>query len=252
MIVVSVVSHNHGDMVPGVVSQLLTFPEVSQVIVTLNVPEAWTMPENVKVHLVRNPVPKGFGSNHNAAYRLYRKNNNTVGMHSASNDFFCVLNPDIEFTGNPFPALLKCMQDTGASIVGPAILDVQGNLADSARLFPTPAGLLKKALGCGDGRYVYKLHDAPFPVDWVAGMFVLFSAQTFAHLQGFDEKYYLYYEDVDICARARQLNETVILCPSCSAIHDARRASRKSMRFLSWHLRSMARFLLQRTFRKLG
>ena len=239
MITVSIVSHSHGDMVTGVVNQLLTFPEVSRIVITLNVPEAWDMADNPRVHVIRNASPKGFGANHNAAYK-----------HVGGNDWFCVLNPDIEFKDNPFPTLLECMQDTRAGIVAPAILDVQGTLADSARYFPTPIGLLKKALGRGDGRYAYQLGDAALAVDWVAGMFLLFKTTTFARLGGFDERYFLYYEDVDICARAHQLNEPVILCPACAAIHDARRASRKSLRFLSWHLSSMARFFIKRYLSK--
>lgn len=237
MITVSIVSHNHGDMVTGVVNQLLTFPDVSRIIVTLNVPEPWNMPEDARVHVIRNLSPKGFGANHNAAYK-----------HVGQNAWFCVLNPDIAFTDNPFSILLQCLQDTGAGIVAPAILDVDGTLADSARYFPTPASLLKKALGRGDGRYTYNLSDPPLAVDWVAGMFLLFKTSTFERLKGFDENYFLYYEDVDICARAHQLNESVILCPACAAIHDARRASRKNLRFLSWHLSSMARFFIKRYF----
>ncbi|NLZ10605.1 MAG: glycosyltransferase family 2 protein [Alcaligenaceae bacterium] len=243
MISVSVVSHNHGDMVAGVVNQLLAFPEVSQIIVTLNVPEPWLLPDHDKVKVVRNVSPKGFGANHNAAYGHVRAG---LPLEDTDVQYFCVLNPDIEFQGNPFPALLKCLQDTRAGIVAPAILNVDGTLADSARYFPTPIGLLKKALGRGDGRYHYGLNDAPLAVDWVAGMFVVFSRQTFERLRGFDEKYFLYYEDVDICARAHQLNEPVILCPQGAAIHDARRTSRKSLRFLSWHLSSMARFFIKR------
>ena len=137
-----------------------------------------------------------------------------------------------------------------AGIVAPAILNLDGTLADSARCFPTPIGLFKKALGLGDGRYAYSLNDAAKTVDWVAGMFMLFADQTFNRLKGFDEHYYLYYEDVDICARAHLYDEPVILCPACAAVHDARRASRKSLRFMSWHLRSMARFFIKRYVRK--
>lgn len=269
MITVSVVSHNHGDMVTGVVRQLLTFPEVSEILVTLNVPESWPMPDNDKVQLIRNVKPKGFGANHNAAYRhsqVQRHGNVAqasvaVGPETASQSsqpfsksqpstdarYFCILNPDIEFNGNPFPALLACMQNTQAGIAAPAILE-QGRLADSARYFPTLFSLFNKALGRNDGRYVYSLGDSPFPVDWVAGMFMVFSASAFERLRGFDEKYYLYYEDVDICARAHQLGLPVVLCPASAATHDARRTSRKSLRFMSWHLSSMARFLIKRCF----
>lgn len=266
MISVSVVSHNHGAMVAGVVQRLLTFPEVSQIIVTLNVPEPWSVPEHERVTVLKNTSPKGFGANHNAAYWQSRSARGKTlptqqsqprsgarhfmtddpSLTGAEGSYFCVLNPDIEFKDNPFPVLLNCLRNTGAGVVAPAILDVQGMLADSARYFPTPAGLFRKALGRGDGRYQYGLNDAPCSVDWVAGMFMLFSARAFERLHGFDERYYLYYEDVDICARAHLLQEPVVLCPESVAVHDARRSSRKSFRFMSWHLRSMARYFVKR------
>lgn len=233
MISVSVVSHNHGDMVAGVVNQLLAFPEVSQVIVTLNVPEPWLMPENVRVQVIHNAAPKGFGANHNEACRF-----------AAEGHYFCVLNPDVGLPENPFPALLRCFEQSGASVVAPAIINPAGGQEDSARYFPTIFSLFKKFLKLNDGRYSYTLGQPAFDVDWVAGMFMLFKPRAFADLAGFDEGYFLYYEDVDLCFRARKAGKRVVLCPESVAIHDARRTSHKNIRYMYWHLSSMARFLL--------
>ena len=70
MISVSLVSHGHGAMVWRLVDQLRVCPQVSQIIVTLNIPEA--VPEGLdeKVLLVQNQHTKGFGENHNAAFPL--------------------------------------------------------------------------------------------------------------------------------------------------------------------------------------
>jgi GT2 family glycosyltransferase len=70
-------------------------------------------------------------------------------------------------------------------------------------------------------------------------MFMLFRSAVFAELQGFDERYYLYYEDVDLCRRLRGRGYDVRLVPSVSATHDARRESRRSLRHLRWHIASM-------------
>lgn len=230
-VVVSIVSHGHGRMVGNLVSQLRHCPDVCQVIVTQNIPDNAQVDTDDLVSVIRNAVPNGFGANHNAAFRECRA------------EYYCVLNPDIELVGDPFPTLKQCLGATDGAIAAPLILSRQGGIEDSARHFPTLWSLLLKAVGGTDGRYVVSPDQVPIFPDWVAGMFMLFRSADFARLGGFDERYFLYYEDVDICARARSAGMKVVLCPSVSVIHDARRDSRKSIRYLRWHLASMARYL---------
>jgi N-acetylglucosaminyl-diphospho-decaprenol L-rhamnosyltransferase len=234
-VAVSIVSHGHGKMVSALIDQLRNCPEVGQVIVTQNVPEEIRFAPDDLVSVVENSSPKGFGANHNAAFRACRKPS------------YCVLNPDIELVGNPFPSLSPPLADARGAIVAPLIVSPSGCVEDSARHFPTMSGLLKKAAGRDDGRYPMVSGQALVFPDWVAGMFMLFRATDYARLGGFDERYFLYYEDVDICARAWRAGMKVVLCPSVSAIHDARRQSRKSLRHLRWHLASMARYFLSGT-----
>lgn len=227
---VSVVSHGHGEMVNRLVRQLLACPEVGQVILTRNIPEATMFVVDERVSVIDNASPHGFGANHNAAFRRCRL------------PFFCVLNPDIELRGNPFPALLERIGNGGA-VVAPLIVGPTGQPEDSARRFPTVSSLAAKALGGADGRYHVAPGEPERCVDWLAGMFLLFASADFRQLAGFDERYFLYYEDVDICARAWRAGLTVKVVPSVSAMHDARRDSHRSLRHLRWHLASMLRFL---------
>jgi hypothetical protein len=219
-------------MVNALVRQLLACPEVGQVILTRNIQEPTRFVEDVKVSVIDNPAPNGFGANHNAAFRLCRM------------PCYCVMNPDIELQGNPFPRLLECLGESGA-VVAPLIVAPSGQVEDSARRFPTFLALFRKALGGCDGRYEIRPGQEPVTVDWVAGMFMVFGSEDFARLGGFDERYFLYYEDVDICARAWRAGINVMVCPAVSAVHDARRQSRKSLRHLRWHLASMWRYLCQ-------
>lgn len=231
VIAVSVVSHGHGQMVARLIEALLGCPEVGQIIVTRNIPERLTIAENDRVLLIDNAVPKGFGANHNAAFA------------SCSQPFFCPLNPDVGLWKNPFPDLLKCAARNGAALVAPMVVSPGGNVEDSARHFPTLGTLLAKALGWQDGRYDEMRAGQPdfFP-EWVAGMLMLFRSEDFARLTGFDEDFFLYYEDVDICARLWRQGLKLVACPSVSVIHDARRDSRHSLRHMRWHLASMARY----------
>lgn len=233
MITVSVASHGHGAMVQELVMRLSALPEVSRIIVTRNIPELATIRSASKVEVIDNLVPKGFGANHNAAFRLCQE------------EFFCVLNPDICLPENPFPALLDALVMRRAAVVAPAVLSPGGNVEDSARHFPTPLGLVNKFLGLGDGRYPFSVGDEVFAADWVGGMFMLFRAEDYQLVGGFDEKFFLYYEDVDICARLWKADRGVLVCPRVPVIHDARRASRRNLRHMLWHLGSIMRYFFK-------
>ena len=231
MIAVSIVSHGHGILLKNLITVLLTCPEVSQIILTWNIPELVDIPQDNRIVIVDNQYPKGFGANHNAAFAL------------CNQPFFCPLNPDIEILENPFPGLVQSLSVSGAALAAPLVLAPNGGIEDSIRYFPTPCILLIKAFGVPSGRFAVQLGQPDFCPEWVAGMFMLFRAEAFAQLQGFDEAYFLYYEDVDICVRAWQQGLKIVACPSVSVIHDARRESRRSLQYGRWHLMSLGRYL---------
>ncbi len=233
MIAVSIVSHGHGPMVSQLVAQLLLCPEVTQIIVTRNLPEALDLPDDPRLLLIDNALPKGFAANHNAAFTASREL------------FFCALNPDIELSGNPFQVLMAALICHEAGVVSPLVKSPAGEVEDYARHFPNLRRLTGKLFGGDGGRYALQAGDADFQPDWVAGMFMLFPAAAFSRLGGFDEGFALYYEDVDICVRAWQQKLPVLTCPSVSVIHDARRDSRRKLTYLRWHLASMARYFFK-------
>lgn len=230
MIAVSVVSHGHGAMVRKLVVQLLALPDVSQVIVTLNIPEEMPLPDDGRVRLVENPVAKGFAANHNAAFSM------------CTQPFFCPLNPDIQLNGNPFSVLMRFFDDPDVGIVAPRVDDLDGRHEDSWRHFPTLTSLALKLLGRSDGRYVLPDDRQPFSPEWVAGMFMLFRGDVFRSLGGFDEGFFLYYEDVDICVRLWKTGYRIVAVPKVAIIHDARRDSHRKWRHLRWHLSSVFRY----------
>lgn len=233
-VVVSIVSHGHGEMVSGLVRQLLDCSEVRMILVTCNVPEVLNLVEDERVSLEINPMPKGFSTNHNAAYK---KVAGDVGCL-----FFCPMNPDVRLQANPFPVLLNGLSAKGAALAAPLVLSADGLVEDSHRRFPTLRSLFSKVLGGADGRYSVQLGQPNFHPEWVAGMFMLFRTESFYQLGGFDEGYFLYYEDVDICVRSWQQGLYIVACPSATIVHDAHRTSRRNLRFMVWHLSSLARY----------
>jgi GT2 family glycosyltransferase len=232
MITISIVSHGHGHMVKNLIKQLLCFPEVSQIILTKNIPEPIAIPDTSRLLLIENLRPKGFGANHNYAFSLVETR------------YFCPLNPDIEFNLNPFPELIDLIFKTEASLIAPLVFSLNGELEDSIREFPTFKSLVLKFLNFSEGRYE-NVHKAEiFYPDWVAGMFMLLTSKDFKAIGGFDEAYFLYYEDVDLCRRLKLDGLKVVTTNLTFVIHNAQRTSRRNLKYMYWHMLSMVRFLL--------
>jgi GT2 family glycosyltransferase len=175
----------------------------------------------------------GFGANHNQAFAI------------ATSPYFCVLNPDIAFAVNPFPKLLESFSDKDNGLVAPMIKNTDGGIEDSARHFPTPFVILARRLFGFKDAYVFLEGDANFTAEWVGGMCMLFRSPAYAQITGFDERYFMYVEDVDVCTRLWKAGLKVIVCPSAVVIHEARRASRRSWEHLRWHIASLLRYFLR-------
>lgn len=242
MISLSVVSHAQARLIHQLLNDLQQYcADTSlEVILTLNLAE--TLPFAVgdypfPIKVLGNTAPKGFAANHNAAFQ------------QARGEFFCVINPDIRLRNNPFPVLLKLLAIPKTGVVAPLIVNAAGAVEDSARRFPTPLRILSKALGRTE-KVAYQIrHEDIFP-DWVGGMFMLFPNEVYRAMQGFDARFFLYYEDVDLCARLHLAGYRIVLTPSASAIHEAQRSSHRSMKYLRWHIGSMMRFFCSWVFVK--
>ena len=78
---------------------------------------------------------------------------------------------------------------------------------------------------------------------------MLFDSEAFRALKGFDERFFLYYEDVDICARVWQSGAMAVGYAAATITHDARRASRREWQHMRWHAQSMARYFWKYAWR---
>lgn len=230
---VSIVSHRHGGLLVGLLRDLAQHVRRPlEVIVTCNVPER--LPFDVAdfpfpIRVIENTAVRGFAANHNHASGFAR------------NEYLCVLNPDVRLVADPFGPLVGLFDDPQVGVAGPVVLDPSGALQDHARRFPTFASLLGKAVRLRP-RPEYEPGESPFEADWIAGMFMLFRTAEFRRLGGFDDAYFLYYEDVDLCARLRAAGRKVCVHPGATVIHDASRRSWRHPYYAALHLRSMMRF----------
>jgi N-acetylglucosaminyl-diphospho-decaprenol L-rhamnosyltransferase len=235
-ITLSIVSHGHGPLLSHLLDDLaradLGLPH--RVIVTLNLPDEAFEPSawpNLDIVVLRNPQPRGFGANHNAAFAR------------CETPWFAVLNPDLRLPDNPFPILLaQAGTRSKIGVIAPRIVDSSGKAEDSLRANLTPWSLLLRKFDSNAGR----ADDALSPgrrsaFFWLAGMFLVFPADVFHKIGGFDERFFLYCEDYDICARLYGSGYYVVIEPGAVAVHDAQRDSRRSTRHLGWHLASLFR-----------
>ena len=235
---ISLVSHGHREYISRLLEELAHLQRADfEVILTLNLPEE--LPGNLEalpfnVNVLKNSAPQGFAANHNAAFMVSRGEN------------FVILNPDIELLNDPFDVLAALLSENPGSICAPTVVDHAGILEDSARHFPTPVFLLKKLLS--------KLFKFRVPIDavearndvlmpdWVAGMFMVVPRDIYIRLHGLNERYHMYYEDVDFCARARLAGYQILVSKRAKVIHEAQRDSHRKIGYLLWHLKSAFKF----------
>jgi N-acetylglucosaminyl-diphospho-decaprenol L-rhamnosyltransferase len=232
VICISVVSHGQAEIAANFLRSLAAVAPgvVGQLIYTRNIPEtAPPLPELGSVELITidNAEPRGFGHNHNAAFAR------------CTRPFFCVVNPDILLPADPFGALLRCLENPAIGVVAPVVTNPSLAIENTARALYTPLELIRQ-----------KLHpqNRGAAADWLAGMFLLFRSDAYRAIGGFDEGYFLYIEDVDICTRLRLAGWRLAQCPDCSVIHDARKQSHRSLKYTTWHIAGMLRYWSSRSF----
>jgi N-acetylglucosaminyl-diphospho-decaprenol L-rhamnosyltransferase len=138
--------------------------------------------------------------------------------------------------------LLNPFHAANVGAVVPVIFSPAGHIENSVRRFPSVPRLIKRTL-FGKRALDYAWEKALLEVDWSAGMFVDYRGAAFKAIEGFDPRYFKYVEGADICLRLKRAGWRTVLQPTCSVVHDARRASHRSFRHLSWNVSSAFRFL---------
>ena len=233
-VTLSVVSHGQNVLVNQLLEDVQRHcADRVTLVLTENIPDPTPLAVGAlscPVTRIANKRVKGFGANHNAAFTHCRT------------PYYCVVNPDIRLPADPFSTLVSNFTDKRVAIAGPLVRNPAGAVEDSARRFPTLSILLGKVFGRNAGAD-YPTDKGPVTVDWVAGMFLLFRAEAFHSAEGFDERYFMYYEDVDIGRRFGKAGLKVVYDPRCEVMHDARRGSRKNPWLARYHLLSVLRFL---------
>lgn len=228
-----VVSHNSAADLEGLLECESLRRAFSRVILVDNAstdgsPE---MAERAGVEVLRRSGNSGFAAAVNE------------GVSRTTGSLVAVLNPDIRFETDDVTArLAEHFAKPRVGLVAPALVLPDGTLQDSAREVPMPVDLLLR-------RWRRKDHGSVSPaiasdVPWVVGACIILRRSAFEDIGGFDRRFLLYFEDVDLCVRLRDRKWSVLVDPAVTVSHYHRAASRRSL--LGWstrqHIRSALRF----------
>ncbi len=175
------------------------------------------------------------------------------GVARTTEPFVVVLNPDVEVEPGSTKVLLDALEaDDGLALVGPRIETPEGELYPSARTFPD----MVDAAGHAFLHFVwssnpfsrrYRMldwdHGDARDVDWVAGTHLLARRIAWDEVGGFDEAFFMYMEDVDLCWRLHRAGWRVGYEPAARIVHGIGRSTDQTpYRMIAAHHRSLLRY----------
>ena len=164
----------------------------------------------------------GFGAAQNRAVRR------------AKGEYVFLCNPDIRAHDASFHRMLHFADQLGEfGVIGPKLLHPDGEVQASCRRFPRIRDLLVKRIPFLKNKAdEYLMADAdldqPTEVDWLVGAAMLMKRERFLEIKGFDERFFLFFEDTDLCRRLKERGYGVWYQPHASFIHPRMRLSDSS------------------------
>ena len=164
-----------------------------------------------------------------------------IGIDNSHGDYILLINPDIYLQEDSIDNIILFMrQNKKCDVQGPQLMNDDGELIYSCKRFPTLKSAAGRRLGIFKDAvnrhlmYDYD-HNEPRIVDWISGGCMLFKNRF-----KFDERYFLYLEDVDFC-REKQ----VYYNPNATAIHSVQRDSTRKLKHFFFHARSFVKYKLK-------
>ena len=185
---------------------------------------------------------------------IYIKTNGNIGFGKAHNyiideinsDYHAIVNPDIILHEDSFKKLLMFMNsDLQTGMCIPKLVDEKGDFLYAYRQEITFVDMFirffcKKLF---PKRYKYHImydqdYTKPFNVPFAQGSFLVIRTELYKKLRGFDDRYFMYLEDADLCKRVN-LESRVMYVPYTTVTHKWEKGSHKSLKLFKIHLRSL-------------
>ena len=250
MIYVAVVSHGHED----IINELSCIDSLAQseditVVIKDNLASGVLRKkyrDNPNITVIEDSPGLGFGENNNFIFNYCLSS-----LEANLADWFLILNPDVKVSQDVVCKLHTCAESSGYDFSTINLYkDIANNVPDNnIRTFPSLFDFISSYIfGKNDTIINKSMLDTDTAIDWVAGSFLFIKFEIYNKLNGFDEQYFMYCEDIDICWRYSKIfSKKVMYIPYLKALHDYRKANR---RFFSshfrWHVKSMFIFLYKK------
>lgn len=243
---ISIISHNNDQLIIAN-DELCQIAQEYNVIIKSNTPASSELKLHCKQHnigLFDECYGLGFGANNNFVFNRLVEKGEII-----DNDYFLVMNPDVIITKESLTSLIaQTTRDSSAISTLNLYRDKEFNVYDqSIKKFPRLITPIKAKLSqVRKDAYNKDKITEPTVIDWAAGSFLLFKARIYKELEGFDESFFMYFEDVDLAKRANSKDISITYYPNVKAIHYASYSNRKilSKNFL-WYLKSLIRYHLK-------
>lgn len=177
---------------------------------------------------------------------------NNRGLAATDSRYVLFLNPDTEFRQGSLAALVERLEARPqAGLAGTRQVGPDGELQLSMRRFPSVRRAWLEALGADRLGWGERVRDAAAydreePCDWVSGSFMLARREALAGVGGFDDGYFLFSEETDLCLRLRRAGWEIVHLPQATIVHHHRpgadrpdvlaHASRSRLRYAGRHL----------------
>ena len=236
-IVASIVLYNHSyAQLEDTLLSLLSEACVEKIVLVDNGGSDWAASlDNPRISYIAADANRGFGYGHNLAMKRYLD----------ECDYFLICNPDISFEPGALERLYHFARHGKHRFVSPRIHYSDGRFQFSCRLLPTPSNLFLRRFFPQWGAKLdikYEIQRADytksFSVPSVSGCFMLLESMLLKRLEGFDERYFMYLEDVDLCRRALSMTD-IIYFPGATIIHVFGKGSYKNLNLFIYHMKSV-------------
>lgn len=201
---------------------------------------AFKYPEVVYIFVGKNI---GFGNAHNLV------------LDAINSDFHLILNPDVVFNSDVIPNLIKILANKPeVSFITPKVLYPNNEVQYVCRKHPTLFDLINRKLKISKNQikkneYINQDLDKSFYPAFIHGCFMLFKTADFKKLKGFDERYFLYMEDADLCRKIDDIGKLKLYYPNVKITHQHQKGSSKSLQLFFYHLSSATKYFLKWGFR---
>jgi N-acetylglucosaminyl-diphospho-decaprenol L-rhamnosyltransferase len=149
-----------------------------------------------------------------------------AGARLASGEFLFFLNPDTRLQNDAAGLLAACFDSHPTTVAaGPAILDAVGHITHTCRNLPNLGRILLDAIGldrwCGFYKLTRFAHNVPRKVEQIIGAAMLVRRPEYQKIGGMDERFFMYFEEVDFCKRLRETGKDIWFWPAARVQHAA-------------------------------